>query len=77
MFMCKDTYVPHKFIFEMFITYLMYTLVTITKVNSVAEKINAFKNASVLIVVLNLLLGKLCCSVVKLSKLKVRCQCLL
>jgi len=33
------------------------------------------KNAStVLIAVLNLLLGKLCCSVVKLNKLKVRCQ---
>jgi len=28
----------------------------------------------VLIAVLNLLLGKLCCSVVKLNKLKVRCQ---
>jgi len=27
-----------------------------------------------LIAVLNLLLGKLCCSVVKLNKLKMRCQ---
>ena len=44
-------------------------------VQRVAEKINAFKNAStVLIVVLNLILGQLCCSVVKLNKLKVRCQ---
>jgi len=33
------------------------------------------KNAStVLIAVLNLLLGKLCCFVFKLNKLKVRCQ---
>jgi len=41
-FMCKDTYVPHTFLFRMFITYLMYTLVTIIKVKMVAEK-NAFK----------------------------------
>jgi len=33
------------------------------------------KNASIsLIAVLNLLLGNLCCSVVKLIKLKVKCQ---
>ena len=36
--MCKDTYVPHKFLFQMFITYLMYTLVTIIKVKRVTEK---------------------------------------
>ena len=40
--MCKDTYVPHTFLFRMLITYLMYTLVTIIKVKMVAEK-NAFK----------------------------------
>jgi len=38
MFMCKDTYVPPKFLFQMFFAYLMYTLVTIIKVKSVAEK---------------------------------------
>jgi len=27
--MCKDTYVPPKFLFQMFITYLMYIIVTI------------------------------------------------
>ena len=29
--MCKDTYVPHKFLLQMFITGLMYTIVTIIK----------------------------------------------
>jgi len=53
----------------------MYTIVIIIKVKRVAEKKMHLKNAStVLIVVLNLLLGKLCCFVVKLNKLKVRCQ---
>jgi len=31
--MCKYTYVPHTFLFRMFITYLMYKIVTIIKVN--------------------------------------------
>jgi len=32
MFMCKDTYEPPKFLFQMFITYLMYTIVISIKV---------------------------------------------
>jgi len=36
--MCKETYVTHKFLFKMCITYLMYTLVTIIKVKLDAEK---------------------------------------
>ena len=54
----------------------MYTLVTIIKANRVTEKKELhLKNAfTVLIAVLNLLFGKLCCFVVKLIKLKVRCR---
>ena len=67
------TYVPHTFLFRMFITYVIYTIVTSIKVKSVAEKKMHLKNAStVLIAVLNLLLGMLCCFVVKRNKLKVR-----
>ena len=40
--MCTDTYVPHMFLFQMFMTYLMYIIVTIIKEKWVAEK-NAFK----------------------------------
>ena len=61
--MCKDTYVPHKFLFQMFITYLMYTIVTIIKVKMDAEKKMHLKNAST-VAVLNSLQGKLCCFVV-------------
>ena len=61
MFMCKDTYVPPKFLFQMFITYLMYTLVTFIQVKRVAEKKRiAFKDCfNFLVTVLNLVLGKL------------------
>jgi len=38
MFMCKDTYEPPKFLFQMFIIYLMYTIVISIKVKRVAEK---------------------------------------
>jgi len=41
--MCKDTYVPHEFLFRMFITYLMYTIVTIIKVNKGCREKDAFK----------------------------------
>ena len=48
---------------------------TIIKVKMVAEKNMHLKNAlTVLIAVTNLLLGSLCCSVVKLIKLKVGYQ---
>ena len=30
--MCKDTYVPHKFLLQIFITYLMYMFDTFIKV---------------------------------------------
>ena len=61
MFMCKDTYVPPKFLFQMFITYLMYTLVTIIQVKRVAEKKRiAFKDCfNFFSYSLNLVLGKL------------------
>jgi len=61
MFMCNDTYEPPDFLFQMFITYSMYTIVTITKVKRVAEKKELYlKIASTfLIAVLNLILGKL------------------
>ena len=72
--MCKDTHVSHKFLFRMFITYLIYTIVTNIKVKRVAEKLHLQNASNVLIAVLNLLLGKLCCFVVKPNKLKVRCQ---
>ena len=36
--MCKDTYVPHKLLLQMFITYLMYMFDTFIKVKSDAEK---------------------------------------
>ena len=76
MFMCKDRCVSHTFLFQMFITYTMHTIVTTIKVKKVAEKNIRLKNAStVLIAVWNLLLGKFCCSVVKLNKLKVKWQC--
>ena len=53
----------------------MYTLVTIIKANRVTEKKMHLKIVfTVLMAVLNLLLGKLCCFVVKLIKLKVRCR---
>ena len=38
MFMCKDTYAAPKFLFQKFITYLKYTIFTIIKVKTVAEK---------------------------------------
>ena len=38
LFIYKDTYEPPKFLFQMFITYLMYTIITIIKVKRVAEK---------------------------------------
>jgi len=38
MFMCKDTYAAPKFLFQIFITYLKYTIFTIIKVKTVAEK---------------------------------------
>jgi len=46
--MCKDTYVPHKFLFQTLITYLMYIIVIIFKVNRVAEKKIHLKNVSYL-----------------------------
>jgi len=59
----------------MFITYLMYTIVTNIKDKKGCRKKMHLKNASnVSITVLNLLLVKLCCFVVKLNKLKVKCQ---
>jgi len=61
--MCKDTYVPQKFLFRMFITYLIYRYYYKDKKG--CEEKNE---------ILNLLLGKLCCFVVKLIKLKVICQ---
>ena len=36
--MCNDTYVPHNFLFQMFITCIMYTSITFIKVKRVAEK---------------------------------------
>jgi len=34
----KDTYVPHKFLFRMFITELMYAIVTSIKVKELQRK---------------------------------------
>ena len=55
MFMCKDTYAAPKFLFQMFITYLKYTIFTIIKVKTVQRKNELhLKNASTfLIAVLN------------------------
>ena len=44
--MYKDKYAPHKFLFQMCITYLRYTLVNIIKVKRVAEKVMHLKNES-------------------------------
>jgi len=38
LFICKDTYEPPKFLFQMFITYLMYTIITIKKVKGLQRK---------------------------------------
>jgi len=36
--LCKDTYVPHKLLLQMFITYLMFMSVTFIKVKRDVEK---------------------------------------
>jgi len=36
--LCKDTYVPHKLLLQMFITYLMYMFGTFIKVKRDVEK---------------------------------------
>jgi len=38
MFMCKDTYAAPKFLFQMFMTYLMYTIFTIIKLKGLQRK---------------------------------------
>jgi len=37
--LCKDTYVPHKLLLQMFITYLLNMFVTFIKVNRDVQKI--------------------------------------
>ena len=73
--MCKDTYVPHKFLLQIVITYLMYMFDTFIKVKRgcrgksvTLKKITCFNFS------LNLPYGNLCWSVVKLIKLKLKME---
>ena len=43
MFMCKDRCVSHTFLFQMFITYTMHTIVTTIKGKKGCREIYTFK----------------------------------
>jgi len=50
--MGKDVYVPHTFLLQMCITYLIYMFVTIIKVKMDAFK--HFKNASIVLIAVSI-----------------------